>query len=222
MNNPPAGFDADGSPYRPVDAVDVVVFPTYLDIDRCLRAGLDVGAQSGHPTASGAFTGDVSMVQLASAGCAFVLCGHSERRKYHAETDAQVAAQAAAALDAGMQPIVCVGETAEERTAGREEEVVARQLKELPAGVSIIAYEPVWAIGTGNTATAEQAQAMHAFIRKTFANADLRILYGGSLNAANAESLLSQPDIDGGLIGGASLKPDDFARIVAIASSLRR
>lgn len=227
MNSPPGGFEAPDSPYRAAtavatargaeSAVDVVVLPSFTDLHRCIEAKLIVGAQCGRPELNGAFTGDVSIAMLKDLGCRYVLCGHSERRRYHGETDAFIAEQAAAALEAGLHPIVCVGETAEERKNGKEKDVVKRQLKELPSGVTI-AYEPVWAIGTGKTATPKDAQEMHSFIRKHVA-AETRILYGGSMHSGNALELLKQPDIDGGLIGGASLKLDEFKKIVEIAIS---
>jgi triosephosphate isomerase len=187
-----------------------------------MEAKLITGAQYGRAEASGAFTGDVSMAMLAKLGCRYVLCGHSERRKFHHETDSMVAEQAVAALEAKLHPIVCVGETAEEREKGKEKDVVLKQIKGLPSGITI-AYEPVWAIGTGKTATPKDAQDMHAWIRKHLPRDQqdtTRILYGGSMNAANAEELLKQDDIDGGLIGGASLKPADFKAIVDAAQRL--
>jgi triosephosphate isomerase len=173
----------------------------------------------------GAHTGDTSALMLKDAGCGYVIVGHSERRTNHNETDAIVKAKAEAALSAGLIVIVCIGETLEERDAGRTLEINKRQLHgSLPDGASadntVIAYEPVWAIGTGRTATPEQAQEVHAMIRgelvgkfgQTTAEA-MRVLYGGSMNAKNAAELLAQPDIDGGLIGGASLKADDFLAV---------
>ncbi len=222
MHVPPAGFDASDGPYRSRNGVDVAVFPTFLHLQACIDAGLAVGAQCGRPEEHGAFTGDVSMGMLKTTGCRYVLCGHSERRKFHGETDADIASQAAAALAAGLQPIVCVGETAEDRQAGRERETVERQLSGLPEGVSVIAYEPVWAIGTGKTPTPEEIQTMHAFIRQRMPKAQrdaLRILYGGSLTPENASGILPLPDVDGGLIGGCSLKPKDFAAVIAVAGN---
>lgn len=221
MNPPPPGFDAKDSPYRTESAVDVVVFPTFVDVSRCMDANLIVGAQCGRSQPNGAYTGDVSMAMVKTGGCRYVLCGHSERRKYHGETDADVAEQAVAALEAGIHPIICIGETEEERKKGKQNDVVKKQMKDLPSGVTI-AYEPVWAIGTGKTATPKDAQDMHAFIRSLLPEDQrekTRILYGGSMNAANAEELLRQEDIDGGLIGGASLKPE-FKTIVEIATNL--
>ncbi len=219
MNAAPAGFDGQDSPYRTHADVDVVVLPSFVDLRKCLDAELMTGAQCGRAEPSGAFTGDVSVAMLKTIGCRYVLCGHSERRRYHGETDTQVAEQAVAALEAGLHPIVCVGETEEERKKGKEKDVVKRQLKEIPAGVTV-AYEPVWAIGTGKTATPKDAQEMHAFIRGLLPEKDTRILYGGSMNAGNAEELLKQKDIDGGLIGGASLKLDEFKKIVEAAERI--
>ncbi len=184
------------------------------------------GAQNLSQYDKGAFTGEVSASMLLEFGCNYVIVGHSERRALFGETDAVVAAKFAAALAAGITPILCVGETLEERDAGRAESVIARQLDAVIAGSgmvglakSVIAYEPVWAIGTGKTASPEQAQAVHAFIRRKLAALDtdiaaaLTIQYGGSVKAANAAELFSQPDIDGGLIGGASLRVDEFMAI---------
>ena len=222
MNPAPAGWDATDSPYRSESAVDVIVLPTFVDLHAAIAAKLIVGSQCGRAEPAGAFTGDVSISQLKTMGCRYVLCGHSERRRHHGETDQMVAEQAIATLEAGMHPIVCVGETEEERKVGKEKDVVKRQMKNLPTGITI-AYEPVWAIGTGKTATPKDAQEMHAFIRSHLPNDQrdsTRILYGGSMNAANAEELLKQPDIDGGLIGGASLKIEEFRKIVRIAEDI--
>jgi triosephosphate isomerase (TIM) len=169
---------------------------------------------------------------LRDFGCHVVIVGHSERRAYHGESDETVAGKFAAALEAGLVPILCVGETLDEREQGVTEQVVARQLDAVVAacgiaavGEGVIAYEPVWAIGTGKTATPEQAQEVHAFIRGRLAESDavvadgVRILYGGSMNPKNAAELLAQTDIDGGLIGGASLKADDFLAVCAAANA---
>lgn len=219
MNPPPTGWADAAIPPETLARVEVLFFPSFLDIRACIAAGLHCGGQYGRAEEKGAFTGDVSLKMLKDAGCMAVLCGHSERRKNHGETDEQVAAQADTALDLGLHPIVCVGETLEERNAGKHQEVVKEQLKRLPLGVTV-AYEPVWAIGTGVTATPEQAQEMHAFIRSLLpgdARDTTRILYGGSMNAANAKTLLDQPDVDGGLVGSASLNPQEFAQIIAAA-----
>jgi triosephosphate isomerase len=187
-----------------------------------------VGAQNACTEASGAYTGEVSAAMLKDVGCTYVILGHSERRQYYGDTDAIVAKKYAQVLAAGLTPILCVGETLEERERGETQAVVARHLDGVmeTAGVEaiargVIAYEPVWAIGTGRTATPEQAQEVHAFLRARVAAksaevaAGLRILYGGSMNPGNAMDLMSQPDIDGGLIGGASLKAADFLAICA-------
>lgn len=186
------------------------------------------GAQDVSAHEQGAYTGEVSVAMLKDFGCRYAIVGHSERRQYHGETDAVVAAKAQRALAAGVTPIVCVGETLDEREAGQTEAVVKRQLAAVIHAVAhctseiVVAYEPVWAIGTGKTATPEMAQQVHAVLRAQLSAATqhperVHILYGGSMNAANAASLLAQPDIDGGLIGGASLKAADFLQIVAAA-----
>ncbi len=181
--------------------------------------------------ASGAYTGEIAGSMLQDYGCRFVIIGHSERRAYHGESDELVAQKFTAARAAGLVPILCVGETLEEREQDITEQVVGRQLDAVIAecgidklGEGVIAYEPVWAIGTGKTASPEQAQEVHAFIRGRLtagsqAVADgVRLLYGGSMNPKNAAELLVQPDIDGGLIGGASLKPDDFLAVCSAAN----
>lgn len=186
------------------------------------------GAQDVSAHESGAYTGEVSANMLRDFACRFVIVGHSERRQYHGETDEQVAAKAQRALAVGITPIVCVGETLAQRESGDTESVVKRQLAAVIHAVGhctseiVVAYEPVWAIGTGRTASPEQAQAVHAVLRAQLAAATahperVAILYGGSMNAGNAASLLAQPDIDGGLVGGASLKAADFLSIAAAA-----
>ena len=193
------------------------------------QGGIALGAQDVSQHESGAYTGDVSAAMLKELGARYVIVGHSERRQYQGETDAQVAVKAQRALAAGLTPIVCVGETLREREQGETESVVSRQLSAViqlngeRLADLVVAYEPVWAIGTGRTATPEQAQTVHAALRALLAAADLqaagvRILYGGSMNAGNAAELLAQPDIDGGLIGGASLKARDFLKIIETAS----
>jgi triosephosphate isomerase len=171
------------------------------------------GAQNVSEHAQGAYTGEVSAAMLAEFGCRYVIVGHSERRQLYRESDAQAAAKFAAARAAGMTPILCVGETLEEREAGRTEEVVARQLAAVKFEKAVLAYEPVWAIGTGRNASPEQAQAVHAFLRPRVP-ADTPILYGGSVKAQNAAAIFAMPDVDGGLIGGASLVAKDFLDIV--------
>ena len=192
-------------------------------------SGIDLGAQDVSAHEQGAYTGEISAAMLKDFAVRYAIVGHSERRQYHAESDEMVATKAQRALSAGITPIVCVGETLAEREAGQTEEVVKRQLAAVIHANGhciseiVVAYEPVWAIGTGKTATPEQAQAVHAVLRAQLqaatAHADrVQILYGGSMNAANAAQLLSQPDIDGGLIGGAALKPADFLTIIAAAA----
>ncbi|MDT8991165.1 triose-phosphate isomerase [Curvibacter sp. APW13] len=188
-----------------------------------------VGAQDVSQHESGAFTGEQSAVMLRDLGVRYAIVGHSERRQYHGETDVVVAHKAQRALASGITPIVCVGETLAEREAGVTEEVVKRQLAAVIhvnghcISEIVVAYEPVWAIGTGKTASPEQAQAVHAVLRAQLhaasaQSARVPLLYGGSMNAANAAQLLAQPDIDGGLVGGASLKAADFLSIIAAAS----
>ncbi len=192
-------------------------------------SAIELGAQDVSQHEGGAFTGEISGPMLKQFGVRYVLVGHSERRQYHFETDALVAAKAQRALASGITPIVCVGETLTEREAGKTEEVVKRQLAAVIhtnghcISEIVVAYEPVWAIGTGKTASTEQAQQVHAVLRAQLkaasAQADrIHILYGGSMNAANAAQLLAQPDIDGGLVGGASLKAPDFLSIIASAT----
>ena len=217
---------------QPACDVAVCVPAVYLAQVQLLLAGqggIALGAQDVSQHESGAYTGDVSAAMLKELGARYVIVGHSERRQYQGETDAQVAVKAQRALAAGLTPIVCVGETLREREQGETESVVSRQLSAVIQLNGerlvdlVVAYEPVWAIGTGRTATPEQAQAVHAALRALLAAADLqaagvRILYGGSMNAGNAAELLAQPDIDGGLIGGASLKARDFQKIIETAS----
>jgi triosephosphate isomerase (TIM) len=191
-------------------------------------AAISLGAQDISTHASGAYTGEISGAMLKEFNVRYCLVGHSERRQYHGETDQAVSLKAKAALASGITPIVCVGETLAEREAGQTEEVVKRQLAAVIhdnghcISEIVLAYEPVWAIGTGKTATPEMAQAVHAVLRAQIKAASthperVKILYGGSMNAANAQELLAQTDIDGGLIGGASLKAPDFLKIMAAA-----
>lgn len=206
-------------------------FPYLAQVQSVLSgSSLAWGAQNVSQYAKGAYTGEVSAHMLLDFGCSYVIVGHSERRALYGEMDAIVAAKFAAALSAGLTPILCVGETLEQREAGVTEAVIGGQLDAVLAaagiegiGRAIIAYEPIWAIGTGKTATPAQAQAVHAFIRGKFAALDedmaaaLIIQYGGSVKAANAAELFAQPDIDGGLIGGASLVADEFIAICRAA-----
>ena len=212
--------------------VGVAVCPPFVNIDAVVAgvagSGVLVGGQTMHQSKSGAYTGEISGSMLRAAGCSLVILGHSERRQYFQEDDKLVNEKCAAARRADLIPIVCVGETIEQRNEGKEEEVVATQLAGAFAGIRpepgrypVVAYEPVWAIGTGLTATPEQAQSMHAFIRSRLVSlfgaevaGETEILYGGSMKPSNAVELLSQPDISGGLIGGASLYADDFASII--------
>ncbi|MDP6575343.1 MAG: triose-phosphate isomerase [Candidatus Peribacteraceae bacterium] len=228
MNPVPDGAFEQDSPYKTHSAVDVYVFPTFLDLPASIESKIITGAQFGRAEETGAFTGDVSMQMIKEAGCIAVLCGHSDRRAFHGESNEDVAAQAIAALEAELHPIVCFGETEEERDSGKAENVIKAQLKPLPTESDIIlAYEPIWAISRGDpnkpAATSEDAQEMHAFIRSQLPEdkrESTRILYGGSMKSENAQELLTQPDIDGGLVGGASLKPDDFRKIVETAIKL--
>ena len=211
-------------------AVDLAVFPPfpYLPLVQSLLADTPIawGAQTLNPAEQGAHTGEVSAGMLLDFGCRYVLVGHSERRTLYGETDDDVAERFERALDAGLEPVLCVGETLEEREEGLTEKVVDRQLEAVLGRSAIarfkragVAYEPVWAIGAGRTHSPEQAQAVHAFIRDKFASRDdiiagqLRILYGGSVNGSNAADLFARQDIDGGLVGGASLKAEDFLAI---------
>jgi triosephosphate isomerase len=200
-----------------------------METARLLKdSGVALGAQSVCAEAQGAFTGEVSAAMLKDVGCRYVLVGHSERRQLYGESDALVARKFMAAQSQGLLPVLCVGETLEEREGNQTLDVVSRQLEAVLAvsGVAsfrtaVIAYEPVWAIGTGRTASPEQAQEVHAMIRAKVAGLDatigglVRILYGGSVKASSAQELFAMPDIDGGLVGGASLKADEFARICA-------
>jgi triosephosphate isomerase len=217
----------------PVGASDVAVCvpAVYLAQLQELVHGsrIELGAQDISAHESGAYTGELSGAMLKEFGVRYAIVGHSERRQYHGETDQLVAAKAKSALASGVTPIVCVGETLAEREAGKTEEVVKRQLAAVIHANGhciseiVVAYEPVWAIGTGKTASPEQAQQVHGVLRAQLkaasAQADrIHILYGGSMNAANAAQLLRQPDIDGGLVGGASLKAADFLSIIAAAA----
>lgn len=227
-------------PQTPAVLPEVVVFPPFpylISVQRLLQdrgggRGLPVqlGAQDLFPADQGAHTGDVSADMLVDCGCSHVLVGHSERRSAHGESDGLVAHKFEKALACGLTPVLCVGETLDERQAGRTADVVLGQFKavlglcgSVPFKGAVLAYEPVWAIGTGHTATPEQAQEVHALLRGEIARADariaagLRVLYGGSVNGANAAALFAQPDIDGGLVGGASLDVKEFWRIISAA-----
>lgn len=193
-------------------------FPYLEQVSRRL-AGSPIawGAQNVSEHAQGAYTGEVAASMLLEFGCRYAIVGHSERRQLYGESDAQVAAKFAAARSAGLTPILCVGETLAEREAGKTEQVVARQLDAVGSFErAVLAYEPVWAIGTGRTASPEQAQQVHAFLRKRVAGGT-RIIYGGSVKAQNAAELFGMPDVDGGLVGGASLVAQEFIAIVRAA-----
>jgi triosephosphate isomerase len=230
-------IDAVVAATRPGD-VEVVLLPPapYLGelVARYADTGIAFGAQDVSPNDSGAYTGEVSASMIRDVGCQYTLVGHSERREYHGEDNHLVAEKFVAAIRSGITPILCVGETLQQREAGQTEWVIQRQIAPVlelagrdALAASVIAYEPVWAIGTGRTATPEQAQEVHAFIRREIsAGSDtikswLPILYGGSVKPANAVELFAQPDVDGGLIGGASLIAKDFLAIVAAASRPR-
>ena len=213
--------------------VDIAVCPSYVHLPQtltaCAGSSIRVGAQDCSHVSSGAYTGEVSAPMLAEQGCRWVILGHSERRQYHGEQSALIGAKLAAAVEAGLLPILCVGETLEQRESGEAQAVVASQLEgslrdQASLAGLVVAYEPVWAIGTGLTASPEQAQEMHAFIRACLENipgldaAATRLLYGGSVKGANAGELFSQADIDGALVGGAALDANEFLAIVNAAS----
>lgn len=216
-------------------AVDVAVAPPFVSLPavtaRLKHTGIHVAAQNLHAAVNGAFTGEVSGEMIRQLGCAYAIVGHSERRTIYGEDDATVNAKARAAFRAGLLPILCIGETLEQRDAGQVEAVIESQLEGGLAGFEAdhvaaitLAYEPVWAIGTGRTATPAQAQDVHAFIRSwlgrypEYVGRQVRIQYGGSVKPANASELLAQPDIDGALVGGAALKADSFCQIIAAAA----
>ena len=219
--------------------VEVVCCTPAIDVLKAVAAAkgtkVGIGTENCHWEQSGAFTGEISTGMIVDAGATYVITGHSERRQYFGETDETVNKRTAAAIKAGLTVMMCVGETLDEREADLVNEVIGRQLKVGLKGIEakdcdklVIAYEPVWAIGTGKTATPAQAQQVHAFIRKTLgkifgkATAEtIRIQYGGSMKPANAAELLAQKDIDGGLIGGAALKADSFAGIIAAAAAAK-
>lgn len=218
--------------------VQVAVCPPFVNLEVVGQviegSAVRLGAQNMHFEESGAYTGEISASMLKAAGCHYVILGHSERREYFGETDESVNKKVKKALASGLVPIMCIGETLDQREAGQEQEVVRRQVERGLADVTIddasqlvLAYEPVWAIGTGRTATPEQAQEMHAFIRGLLNNqfgervaADIQVLYGGSMKPSNARELLEKKDVDGGLIGGASLKAEDFVALIEAGKSV--
>ncbi|MCG8403073.1 MAG: triose-phosphate isomerase [Firmicutes bacterium] len=212
--------------------VETVLCPPFTALaavaEKLAGTGVALGAQNCHWSKEGAFTGEIAPGMLGEIGCKYIILGHSERRQHFGETDETVRRRVRAVLDSGLLPIVCVGELLEQREAGSTEEVVGRQVEGALAGLTaaegagiVVAYEPVWAIGTGRTASAEDAQQVNAYIRgilrRLFGNAvaeQVRIQYGGSVKPGNAAELMAQPDIDGALVGGASLDPESFAQIV--------
>lgn len=221
------------------DAVDGLVCPPSISLTSASAEladfdGIALGAQNVHYEDNGAYTGEVSTEMLNEVDCEYVILGHSERREYFGETDKTVNAKVNKSLEDGIKPVICVGESLKQRKAGEHQLIVRKQVEAALIGVEdedvenlVIAYEPIWAIGTGETATPDQAQEMHEMIRTVLADlyrddaADqVRILYGGSMKPHNAEELLEQPDVDGGLIGGASLKADSFTDIIEIADQL--
>ena len=209
-----AFFDGFEAP----DGVDVVLCPPFVSLEAAVGEEWPIYAQSVHWAADGAFTGEISAQMLVEIGVTGALVGHSERRQLFGETDDTVRRRAEAALEAGLGVIACVGETEDEREAGEAEAVLRRQVAVIPQHERlVIAYEPVWAIGTGKTATPQMAQDAHALIKSLH---DTRVLYGGSVKPDNAAELLSQPAVDGALVGGASLDPDSFAAICRAAASL--
>jgi len=220
------------------ETVDVLVCPPFVSlgmaVEKLQGSEIQLGAQNLHFENNGAYTGEISATMLVESGCTHVIVGHSERRQYFGETDETVNKKIQQALNYDLVPVICLGESLEQRKSGTHKKVVANQLKAALDNIDdntapdvVIAYEPIWAIGTGETATPEQAQEMHEYLRSELAGlyddeiaSHIRILYGGSMKPANAEELLGQPDVDGGLIGGASLKAVDFSEIITIAEKL--
>jgi triosephosphate isomerase (TIM) len=207
--------------FEPPAGVDVVIAPPYVSLAAAVESGMTVYAQSVHWAAEGAFTGEISASMLLEVGAAGAIVGHSERRQHFGDTDETVARRALAACEAGLDVVACVGESGEEREAGQTELILRLQLEAIREAVGanrrlVVAYEPVWAIGTGKTATPELAQEAHAFVKSIL---DVPVLYGGSVKPENAAELLAQPDVDGALVGGASLDPDSLAAICRAALS---
>jgi triosephosphate isomerase (TIM) len=210
--------------FEPPAPLDVVICPPYVSLAAAVEGGWTIYAQNVHWAREGAYTGEVSAAMLKELGVTGSLVGHSERRQYFGESDETVARRAVAALEEGLAVIACVGESEEERETGQTELVLRLQVESLKDSVGaherlVLAYEPVWAIGTGRTATPETAQEAHAFVKSLL---DRPVLYGGSVKPENAEELLSQPDVDGALVGGASLDPNSFTAICDAASRLSR
>jgi triosephosphate isomerase len=211
----PAATREFAAAFTPPAAVDVVIVPPFVSLGAAVAAGLTTYAQNVHWASEGAFTGEISAPMLLELGVTGALVGHSERRQLFGETDETVALRVEAALAAGLRVIACVGELEEERESGETEAVLRRQVAVLPDDERlVVAYEPVWAIGTGRTATPELAQEAHAFVKSML---DRPVLYGGSVKPENAAELLAQPDVDGALVGGASLDPASFAGICEAA-----
>ncbi len=225
------------SALQEIEGVDIAIAPTFLALPSVIQtiqgSNIFASAQNCHQKTSGAYTGEISPVMLRNTGCTYVIIGHSERRQYFKESNQLIGSKIRSAFSAGLLPIFCIGETLAEREAGQAFDVVKKQITEALEDIELdklasitIAYEPVWAIGTGVTATPEQAQEIHAFIRELLKNeysetvaSSIRIQYGGSVKPHNAASLLGQKDIDGALVGGASLKPDSFLAIVKTATA---
>jgi triosephosphate isomerase len=224
MYKGPAATREFAAAFSPPDGVDVVLCPPFGSLDAGVASGHAIYAQNVHWADEGAFTGEVSPPILAELGVEGAIVGHSERRQYFGETDESVARRTVAALDHGLKVIACVGESEEEREAGQTELVLRLQVESLGDTVGahdrlVVAYEPVWAIGTGKTATPEQAQEAHAFIKSLL---DVPVLYGGSVKPENAQELLGQGDVDGALVGGASLEVGSFTAICETAATLSR
>jgi triosephosphate isomerase (TIM) len=219
----PAQTRAFAAAFEPPDGVEVVICPGYLSLAAAVEGGLTTYAQNVHWAAEGPFTGEVSAPVLLEVGVQGAIVGHSERRQFFGETDESVARRTSAALEAGLGVIACVGESEEEREAGQTELTLRLQVESIRDAVGahdrlVIAYEPVWAIGTGKTATPEQAQEAHAFIKGLV---EVPVLYGGSVKPENADELLSQTDVDGALVGGASLEVESFTAICQSAARIR-
>jgi triosephosphate isomerase len=220
MHKGPAETREFAAAFRPPDGVEAVVCPPFVSLAAAVESGLTAFAQNVHWARQGAFTGELSAQMLLEVGAIGAIVGHSERRQYFGDTEETVARRAVAALAAGLRVIACVGESEEERDAGQTDLVLRLQVESIGDAVGaherlVLAYEPVWAIGTGNTATPEQAQEAHAFIKSLL---EVPVLYGGSVKPENASELLWQPGVDGALVGGASLEPESFAAICHAAA----
>ena len=222
MNPVPERAFATSSTYRS-SRCDIVVFPSALDLAVCVQAGCVCGAQRARPEHKGAFTGGISMKMVKDIGATYVLCGHSECREYLHDNDAFVGAQVAAALEVGLIPVLCIGETGAQYEKGETKNILQKQLASVQfVPTMVIAYEPIWAIGTGKTPSPKEVQETHAFIRSLVPHKDIRIIYGGSVTAQNASAFFAEPDIDGALVGGASLNVEGFQKIIEIAETLSK